>query len=368
MAIATTSFPSYDDFIGFLTSKVGELTSMVGDLGAIDPQALLGQLEGLFSNAQVTTQSPTAIAGTFDGGQFSATGTFANAPYTIKTLAVEALGFQVHIACSLKVNGLSASGVSGSISSLTLSGPDLSFEFKGNVSTTGAAASITSLSLDRGEESYLLKGKLTVDVNTGDIKGTVSDVKVDDGLYTASLSKLKLPATDLLSLSEQDVLPLLLAGNDTITAAGESVELNGFAGKDIIKGGAGDDTIIGGTGNDKLTSGLGEDMFVFNAAPNTKTNADTITDFSLDDGDYLVLNDEIFVNIDFVVVNKLKDKVTLDSGGVDEFDSASYLGLVYEKSTGKLYYDANEVGAGQVVVTLTGKPELTSDEVFILPT
>jgi len=153
MAIATTSFPTYDDFVGFLTSKVGEVTSMVGDLKDIDPQAVLGQLEGLFTNAQVTSQSPTAISGTFDGGQFSATGTFAKSPFTIKTLSVEAMGFQIQMAGSLKVDGLSASNVSGSISALTLTSPDLSFDFKGNISTTGTAASITSLSLERGEES-----------------------------------------------------------------------------------------------------------------------------------------------------------------------------------------------------------------------
>jgi len=204
-------------------------------------------------------------------------------------------------------------------------------------------------------------------VTTGNLAGTISDVKVDDGVYAASLNKLKLPATNLLSMSEQDVLPLLLAGNDTITATGESVQLSGYAGKDIIKGGAGDDSIAGGEGKDKLTGGLGEDMFVFDTEANTKTNADTITDFSVDDGDYLVFNDEIFINSDFVVVNKLKDKVTLDSEGEQEFDSVSYVGLVYEQSTGKLYYDANELGAGQLVVTLTGKPELTSDQVFIIP-
>ena len=371
MAIATTNFPTYDDFIGFLTSQIGSVTELVGDLDELDPEMFLQQFDGLFAEADITTQTPTTIAGTLEGGEFIATGSFAKPPYTIKSVTVTAggeLGLQLKMTGALKFDGESATSVTGSISSLSIVGLGQSFDFKGKIDVTKATASITSLSLESEEESYLLKGKLTVDANTGELKGTISDIKLDNGEYAASLSKLKLPATNLLMMSEEDVLPLLLSGNDTIMATGtESVELSGFDGKDVIKGAAGDDWISGGLGKDKLTGGLGADEFVFDTEPNTKTNADIITDFSVEDGDYLVLSDEIFVETDFEVVNKLKDKVTLDSDGTEEFDSASYVGLVYEQSTGKLYYDANENGAGQLVVTLTGKPELTFDEVFIVP-
>ena len=95
-------------------------------------------------------------------------------------------------------------------------------------------------------------------------------------------------------------------------------------------------------------------------APQRKTNADTITDFSIDDGDMIMLDDEIFTEQDIVFVNKLKDKVDIDES---DFDSASYTGLVYEMSTGKLYYDTSDSAGGELVVTLVGKPPIDSDSI-----
>lgn len=99
---------------------------------------------------------------------------------------------------------------------------------------------------------------------------------------------------------------------------------------------------------------------MFDVAPQRKTNADTITDFSIDAGDTIMLDEEIFTERDIVFVNKLKDRTDIDDA---DFDSASYTGLVFEVSTGKLYYDTSNTGGGELVVTLVGKPAIDSDSI-----
>jgi predicted outer membrane repeat protein len=70
------------------------------------------------------------------------------------------------------------------------------------------------------------------------------------------------------------------AGNDTLL---------GGQGQDQLVGGDGDDVLSGGFGNDNLTGGLGIDTFVLTAGE----NQDTITDFSLGQGDQLGLTNGI---------------------------------------------------------------------------
>ena len=103
-------------------------------------------------------------------------------------------------------------------------------------------------------------------------------------------------------------------GNDLLVGGG---------GVDQLNGGAGNDWLIGGFGKDNLTGGAGADKFVFNASRNA-ADADTITDFSLGEGDQILL-----------------DKLV--------FSDANALDLVsYNASTGGLSYD------GTTIATLTG--------------
>ena len=93
-------------------------------------------------------------------------------------------------------------------------------------------------------------------------------------------------------------------GGDSLSGgAGDDVHLNGNAGADYVSGGDGNDTVYGGKdndtllgdagndrlsgdlGNDQLTGGAGADQFVFRAG----AGADTVTDFSLAQGDKVLL-------------------------------------------------------------------------------
>lgn len=137
------------------------------------------------------------------------------------------------------------------------------------------------------------------------------------------------------------------SGNDLISGAAGNDALWGSAGNDSINGGAGIDYIWGGAGNDTLTGGADRDRFHFGQSGALGAgNLDTITDFKNDD---IFLYGETFVNTNFASVNLLAD-------------ASAGAGLIYEQSTGTLYYDHDGAGSGEqaiAFVLLTGKPNLT---------
>lgn len=81
-------------------------------------------------------------------------------------------------------------------------------------------------------------------------------------------------------------------GNDLIAGHGGKDSILGGYGADSLNGGAGSDSLTGGFGADVLTGGTGADRFVFVAAADSRVGVadrDHITDFSLSDGDRIVL-------------------------------------------------------------------------------
>jgi Ca2+-binding RTX toxin-like protein len=77
------------------------------------------------------------------------------------------------------------------------------------------------------------------------------------------------------------------SGNDTLDGGSENDSLLGGDGNDSLLGGSNNDTLIGGDGNDTLTGAGGVDRFVYN---NSNEGADSITDFTITDGDVIVLS------------------------------------------------------------------------------
>ncbi|MEZ9443540.1 retention module-containing protein [Vibrio sp. 10N.286.49.C3] len=92
-----------------------------------------------------------------------------------------------------------------------------------------------------------------------------------------------------LATETDDVQLLAGAGNIDLTAGSGNDRLEGGSGDDTLVGGDGNDTLIGGGGSDILTGGDGMDSFVwFNIEDGVE---DTITDFSLSEGDQLDLRE-----------------------------------------------------------------------------
>ena len=130
---------------------------------------------------------------------------------------------------------------------------------------------------------------------------------------------------------------------------------------DILNGGAGNDVLYGGTGNDTLTGGAGADKFVFASALNSLTNVDTITDF-VSGTDKLVLDDSVFAGL-----TAGSDLTNFVSSSNPAATSAAAT-VLYNTSTGALYYDADGNGAGAAVqfATLSGHPTLLATDFIIL--
>ena len=92
-----------------------------------------------------------------------------------------------------------------------------------------------------------------------------------------------------LATETDDVQLLAGAGNIDLIAGSGNDRLEGGSGNDTLVGGDGNDTLIGGGGSDILTGGDGMDSFVwFNIEDGVE---DTITDFSLSEGDQLDLRE-----------------------------------------------------------------------------
>ncbi|MCX7092963.1 MAG: M10 family metallopeptidase [Methylobacter sp.] len=170
------------------------------------------------------------------------------------------------------------------------------------------------------------------------------------------------------------------------TLIGNSVNnlLNGGASNDILQGGAGNDTLQGGTGYDTLQGGDGNDLLVGSSGKDTYNGGlgndtfrlngnaliDTIQDFSSAD-DTIQLENTIFTslaNTGTVSINSFIQGAGITSAasgatGVDDF-------LIYNTSTGGLYYDAGGNTAGSAaavqIALLATHPALTNADFFVI--
>jgi Ca2+-binding RTX toxin-like protein len=146
----------------------------------------------------------------------------------------------------------------------------------------------------------------------------------------------------------------ILSGSDTISLSDDDDFMVGLGGDDSIDGNGGDDTLIGGSGRDTLTGGDGSDLFIFETRA-SKKNLDIITDFD-------AANDLLIFEIeDFRVLDEgplAEDQFVTGSVAVDADDYFVY-------SNGTLFYDADGSGKGKAVaiVTLTGSPALTFENI-----
>ena len=125
-------------------------------------------------------------------------------------------------------------------------------------------------------------------------------------------------------------------GANTIIGNGGNNVLTGLGGADTLSGGGGNDKLLGNAGDDVLTGGSGTDTFVFN----TGGGVDSITDF---------VGGTDKIQLVQGLVNILGGKAVLNAGsfyaeagavsGADADDR-----LIYDTSTGDLYYDVDGSG------------------------
>jgi Ca2+-binding RTX toxin-like protein len=88
--------------------------------------------------------------------------------------------------------------------------------------------------------------------------------------------------------------------------------LLGGAGRDRLNGGAGNDLLNGGAGADVLTGGLGGDSFVFG-------NGDRVTDFSAGQGDRIVFDAALGLDLSDIAVTYGAGGATVTFGAQSMF-------------------------------------------------
>ncbi|NGN42586.1 calcium-binding protein [Mesorhizobium sp. CGMCC 1.15528] len=154
---------------------------------------------------------------------------------------------------------------------------------------------------------------------------------------------------------------LELQGSANLTGNGNGLNntLIGNSGSNILRGGAGNDTLIGGAGKDTLNGGDGKDTFVFNAALGS-TNIDKINDYNVAQ-DTMQLDSKYFAGL---------AKGWLAAGafhtGTAAHDATDR--IIYNKSTGALWFDKDGIGGATAVQFATLSPGLamTANEFFIV--
>ncbi|MCC4117760.1 calcium-binding protein [Aromatoleum toluclasticum] len=220
--------------------------------------------------------------------------------------------------------------------------------------TLDGGAGADRLTGGNGDDTYIVDNVKDV-VSEGSVSGG-SDTVVSSIGYTLGTNVENLVLTGQTGLSGTgNTLANLLSGSDGADA------LKGLAGNDVLQGGAGNDVLVGGSGLDELTGGAGADVFRFESTLGS-TNIDTLTDF---DGttDTIQLENLIFKKLAVTGSLSAANFVSTETG--EAADANDY--VLYNTSTGGLYYDADGNGAGAAVqvAALIGTPTLDAADFIV---
>jgi Ca2+-binding RTX toxin-like protein len=132
-------------------------------------------------------------------------------------------------------------------------------------------------------------------------------------------------------------------GNDSLRGHSGNDRLDGAGGRDKLIGDTGSDVLLGGFAADTLTGGGGRDAFLFNTALSS-SNLDRVTDFRpVDDT----------IHIDNAVFRGLRagrlaaDAFHVSTSSLLAADAEDR--IVYQKTTGAVFFDANGDAAGGAI-------------------
>ncbi len=203
-----------------------------------------------------------------------------------------------------------------------------------------------------------MAGGLGDDTYTVESAGDIVD-ETNGGGNDTVVSSISFNLANALGRAEN----LTLSGSAALSATGNDADnvLTGNSGANIIYGGLGNDRLIGGGGIDTLNGGAGADYFVFSTKPSKASNVDKIEDFSAAAGDKIVLDHDIFTAIDPSSFSSANFVI-----GIKAMDGNDR--LIYNQSSGALFYDAdgNGRGAAVQVATLTNLATLHHDDFLFL--
>ena len=149
------------------------------------------------------------------------------------------------------------------------------------------------------------------------------------------------------------------------TSSTTAINLVGNEIDQAILGNNGVNKIYGRLGNDTLTGNGGNDAFIFDTKLSASANVDRITDFSnfFGNDDTIRLDDAIFTDLSLGALNASFFKANSAGVATDSNDR-----IVYNTSTGALYYDTNGNTAGGAVqfAILSTQPLITASDFLIV--
>jgi Ca2+-binding RTX toxin-like protein len=140
--------------------------------------------------------------------------------------------------------------------------------------------------------------------------------------------------------------------------------LTGAAGSQTLTGQSGADTLWGATGADTLWGGGGNDAFIFREMGTA--NADRVSDFT-SASDKVQLDDSAFTSIGAAGNFASGDGRFWSAAGATAGHDANDR-VIYNQTTGSLYYDADGSGSGaaQLIATFAGNPAIAATDIAVI--
>lgn len=322
-------------------NKSYSMLSKLAILGANEPDSELedGHLY-VWTKSEEVVFGNTLMYDGFDGDDFidSIVGTVESFIYNQGDATNHSTTFQI-TGLNLDVQEL-INLVDGAKSQTSFFGEMLS----GDDVINGTSGKDTLLGYDGDDSLYSNGGTDTLVGGNGNDTYYISDAKtkitetvsggndtISTDLSTFSLAKIKY------------VENLMYSGVNNVVFTGSTVD-------NAISGSAGNDTLDGGLGNDTLTGGSGADIFKFTSKIGS-TNVDTLTDFSVD-SDTIQLSKKIFTSLSkgFSAENFVNGTAAVDTNDY----------LIYDQTTGALYYDADGSGTKSQAIKIVAISEGTA--------
>lgn len=205
---------------------------------------------------------------------------------------------------------------------------------------TAKNTTLGTLSTTDGDKGDKFTYELLSDAG-GRFKLSGATIKIANGVKLdyeqATSHTIKVRSTDLFGNSVDKSIKIAITD-----VANEKIKGDGGANK--LYGGAGKDTINGGLGNDTLKGGAGADRFVFDSKLDKLTNVDHIVDFK-PGTDKIALDLDIFTRLSGSVLAEAA--FYAKASAHDASDR-----ILYDKSSGKLFYDADGNKPGGVAPVL----------------
>jgi len=260
------------------------------------------------------------------------------------------------------LGGIGADSMNGGDGNDTLNAQSELNEF-GAALTGPSQDAVDTLEGGLGNDTFVFVRGGDIVTDAGGIDTIVTDVSWTLGAAFENLSFLGDATTSGIGNALANVIEGS-DGNNFLQAGGGADTVIGGGGNDTVGGNEQNDRVEGGLGNDTVSGGSGQDSFVFREFG--AANADLVTDFaSAWDG----------FQLDHTAFSAIGASGKFAAGDARFFAGAGATGgndatdrVVYNTTTGALYYDADGSGAGaaQLVATLQTHPTIAATDITVI--